>query len=66
MSHQQGVDLAKRCGCLFVETSAKINVAVEQAFNELVLKILHSSPHLTLKAGSGLRPASAAPRSTCC
>lgn len=37
---QAGVQFAKTHGCLYVETSAKINVAVEQAFEELVLKIL--------------------------
>lgn len=65
MSHEQGVALAKKSGCLYVETSAKINVAVEQAFNELVLKILQSAPQLTRHA-AGLQPASASQRSTCC
>ncbi len=70
VSHKQGVDLAKRCGCLFVETSAKINVAVEQAFNELVLKIL-DSPQLARHTGvgggvGGLQQRDTTPRSTCC
>lgn len=34
-----GVQFARAHGCLFVETSAKGNVAVEQAFEELVLKV---------------------------
>lgn len=39
MSTQEGHDFAKRHGCLFVETSAKTNVAVGQAFEELLLKV---------------------------
>lgn len=32
----QGADFARRHGCLFVETSARTNVAVSTAFEELV------------------------------
>ena len=35
-----GDSFARQHGCLFVETSAKHNVAVALAFEELVLKIL--------------------------
>eukprot|EP00878_Enallax_costatus_P005971 GHUV01006263.1.p1 GENE.GHUV01006263.1~~GHUV01006263.1.p1 ORF type:complete len:293 (+),score=94.48 GHUV01006263.1:851-1729(+) len=37
---QEGADFAKQHGCLFVETSAKQNIAVGVAFEELVLRIL--------------------------
>ena len=39
MSRAEGQAFAKRHGCLFVETSAKANVAVGQAFEELVMKV---------------------------
>lgn len=35
----EGSDFARRHGCLFVETSAKTNEAVGQAFEELVIKV---------------------------
>jgi Ras-related protein Rab-18 len=37
---EEAVDFARAHGCLYVETSAKGNVAVDQAFEELVLKVL--------------------------
>jgi len=37
---QEGADFAQQHGCLFVETSAKHNIAVGVAFEELVLRIL--------------------------
>lgn len=37
---EEGADFAKQHGCLFVETSAKHNIAVGVAFEELVLRIL--------------------------
>lgn len=40
VSWQEGADFAKQHGCLFVETSAKHNIAVGVAFEELVLRIL--------------------------
>ncbi|GAB4822438.1 hypothetical protein N2152v2_009484 [Parachlorella kessleri] len=40
VSKDDGTQFARTHGCLFVETSAKINEAVDQAFEELVLKIL--------------------------
>ena len=39
VSTDVGVAFARAHGCLFVETSAKGNVAVEQAFEELVHKV---------------------------
>ena len=36
---EEGQNFAKMHGCLFVETSAKADVAVTQAFEELVLKV---------------------------
>ena len=39
VSRAEGQAFAKRHGCLFVETSAKANVAVGQAFEELVMKV---------------------------
>ena len=39
VSTAQGVAFARAHGCLYVETSAKGNVAVEQAFEELVHKV---------------------------
>lgn len=38
VSWQEGADFAQRHGCLFVETSAKQNIAVGVAFEELVLR----------------------------
>ncbi|KXZ52310.1 RABC2 protein [Gonium pectorale] len=55
VSWQEGSDFARKHGCLFVETSAKANVAVATAFEELVLKILET-PSLTEDAACGVRP----------
>jgi Ras-related protein Rab-18 len=47
---------AARHGCLFVETSALGNVAVDQAFEELVLRVLDTPSLLAAaSAGFGLR-----------
>lgn len=35
----EGHELAQRHGCLFAETSAKTDLAVAQAFEELLLKV---------------------------
>ena len=43
VSREEGAAFARKHGCLFVETSAKANVAVGQAFEELVRKVLRSS-----------------------
>lgn len=42
VSKQEGHEFARSNGCLYVETSAKVNLAVGQAFEELVLKILET------------------------
>ncbi len=39
---EEGQAFARKHGCLFVETSAKANTAVGQAFEELVLKVLET------------------------
>eukprot|EP00882_Tetradesmus_deserticola_P008110 GHRQ01008544.1.p1 GENE.GHRQ01008544.1~~GHRQ01008544.1.p1 ORF type:complete len:322 (+),score=172.48 GHRQ01008544.1:488-1453(+) len=49
VSWQEGVDFAKQHGCLFVETSAKQNIAVGVAFEELLLRIL-DTPELLAEA----------------
>ncbi|KAK9804093.1 hypothetical protein WJX73_006456 [Symbiochloris irregularis] len=50
VSREQATAFSRQNGCLFVETSAKADVAVRQAFEELLLKIL-DSPSL-LKEGA--------------
>lgn len=42
VSREEGAAFARKHGCLFVETSAKANVAVGQAFEELVRKVPRS------------------------
>lgn len=42
VSIEEGQAFARKHGCLFVETSAKANTAVGQAFEELVLKVLET------------------------
>ena len=46
MSTEEGHAFARDNGCLYVETSAKVNIAVCQAFEELVAKILDTPPLL--------------------
>lgn len=40
VSRQEGQEFAREHGCLFVETSAKEDIAVGQAFEELVQQIM--------------------------
>ncbi len=47
MSRDEGAAFARKHGCLFVETSAKANVAVGQAFEELVRKVCGLQPVAT-------------------
>ncbi|CAL8462221.1 g1752 [Coccomyxa elongata] len=54
VSRAEGAAFARKHGCLFVETSAKINVAVGQAFEELVMKILDTPSLLTASNSSRL------------
>mmetsp|Transcript_15685 Transcript_15685/g.43886 ORF Transcript_15685/g.43886 Transcript_15685/m.43886 type:complete len:203 (-) Transcript_15685:57-665(-) len=68
VSYQEGADFARANGCLFVETSAKANLAVGQAFEELVLKVLET-PSLLSESGGGLkvgRGSASASSSSCC
>lgn len=68
VSKEEGVDFARAHGCLYVETSAKGNVAVGQAFEELVLKVLET-PSLLAGTSSqfGLKRAKQPEsRSSCC
>ena len=51
VSKEEGAAFARRHGCLFVETSAKANVAVSQAFEELVQQILDTP---TLLSGTNV------------
>lgn len=68
VSAEDGRSFAKAHGCLFVETSAKADVAVTQAFEELVLKVLET-PNLLTDAGNARlhvgQGAAAAPSSCC-
>jgi len=58
VSKDEGREFAKQHGCLFVETSAKFNVAVQQAFEELVQKILETPSLLEQGSGGGKLPTS--------
>jgi Ras-related protein Rab-18 len=67
VSKAEGAEFARRGGCLFVETSAKDDVAVGQAFEELVLRILETPALLGAgPAGLGLRRAAPPARGACC
>lgn len=46
---EEGRNIARNLGCMYVETSAKNNIAVGNAFEELVLKIL-DTPSLVERA----------------
>lgn len=68
VSAEEGIALARRCGALFVETSALGAVAVDQAFEELVLKVLDTpsllgGPLSNLSLG---QRAQAPAQSSCC
>jgi len=65
---EEGIDFARRHGCLYVETSAKGNVAVEQAFEELVLKVLETPSLLAGLSNFGLQRSkkSESRPSSCC
>lgn len=69
VSTRDGMALARRHGCLFVETSAKANIAVGQAFEELVLKILDTPSLLSTTTTAGrltMNQAQAQSTSSCC
>ena len=64
----EGEAFAKRHDCLFAETSAKLGLAVGQAFEELVLKAL-DTPALLAGGSAGLAVGGGAPgrvSSSCC
>jgi len=54
VSKEEGAAFARQHGCLFAETSAKANVAVQQAFEELVQKVL-DTPGLQANGLGGLK-----------
>lgn len=67
VSTEEGAVFAKENGCLFVETSAKADTAVAQAFQELILKIMET-PELLRDSSGGLKlggTQSAATASSC-
>jgi Ras-related protein Rab-18 len=68
VSRAEGAAFARKHGCLFVETSAKVNVAVGQAFEELVMKVLDTPSLLNASNTSRLNVGAANGRSssTCC
>uniref|UniRef100_A0A7S3VUP7 Uncharacterized protein n=1 Tax=Dunaliella tertiolecta TaxID=3047 RepID=A0A7S3VUP7_DUNTE len=55
VSAEEGHDLAKKHGCLFVQTSAKTNEAVDQAFDELLNKVLETPALLGGSQPSGVK-----------
>ncbi|GIL64998.1 hypothetical protein Vafri_18833 [Volvox africanus] len=55
VSSEEGHDFSRRHGCLFVETSARANLAVGQAFEELLLKILDTPALLETTAVGGIK-----------
>lgn len=69
VTREEAVDFARSHGCLYVETSAKGNIAVDQAFEELVLKVLETPSLLsgtTSQIGLKQQPRSSHHRSSCC
>ena len=68
VSRAEGEAFAQQHGLLFVETSAKENVAVAQAFEELLLKVLEEPGLLQPGSKSSLKVGGygAARSSTCC
>jgi len=42
VSHEDGLEFAREFGTLFIECSAKTKVGIEQAFDEVVSKILET------------------------
>ncbi len=66
VSREQGQEFARQHGGLFVETSAKTNLAVSQAFEELVLKILDTPNLLDQAPGTKLQASKEKPYSSSC
>lgn len=57
VSRQEGQEFAREHGCLFVETSAKEDIAVGQAFEELVQQIMQTPTILEDEGGAALNMA---------
>jgi len=68
VSIEEGQSFARKHGCLFVETSAKANTAVGQAFEELVLKVLETPSLLNSTNSTRLNVGgqNSASSSSCC
>merc|ERR1712061_254887 len=56
VSTQQGEDFAVENSMMYIETSAKTKIGIQQAFEEVVLKILDSPDLLELSAPLGNKP----------
>ncbi|XP_071692883.1 ras-related protein RABC1-like [Rutidosis leptorrhynchoides] len=54
VTKKEGIEFAKKYGCLFIECSAKTRVNVEQCFEELVLKIL-DTPSLMAEGSTAVK-----------
>ncbi|CAL5384597.1 unnamed protein product [Camellia sinensis] len=54
VTKKEGIGFAREYGCLFIECSAKMQVNVEQCFEEIVLKILET-PSLLAEGSSGAK-----------
>eukprot|EP01024_Parvocaulis_polyphysoides_P024892 TRINITY_DN2269_c0_g2_i1.p1 TRINITY_DN2269_c0_g2~~TRINITY_DN2269_c0_g2_i1.p1 ORF type:complete len:205 (-),score=27.19 TRINITY_DN2269_c0_g2_i1:437-1051(-) len=67
VTKKEGQIFSRSNGCLFVETSAKANVAVAQAFEELIQKILEtpSLVHTDATPGLDLEYTDSTPPSSC-
>lgn len=67
VTREECIDFAKKHGCLFVETSAKDNIAVAQAFEELVIKVLDTPSLLEgHSTGLGLKRTTDTHSTSCC
>lgn len=53
VTREEGQKFAREHGCLFVETSAKEDIAVSQAFEELVQQIMQT-PTILEEEGGGV------------
>ena len=57
VTREEGQQFAREHGCLFVETSAKEDIAVTQAFEELVQQIMQTPTILEEEGGVSLNMA---------
>ena len=44
MTENEGKELAKKLNAIFIETSAKNSIGIEEIFNEIVEKVLNPKP----------------------